>query len=156
MLATGKTKTTVAEFAYCGAMYRDVLKFLERKFGQLQAVLCAFLDNSIVSHEKNCTPVIISSFFALKNSRSVGVFRSLIYDQNLSSAPFPDQAIQKIPPNLKETWSKHTVRRKRNKPTLIDSSHWLKDRAEVHERMNISCSKNISNDNSTGAAKSSH
>ena len=31
-LLTGKAKT--AEFAYCGVMYKDALKTLERKFGQ--------------------------------------------------------------------------------------------------------------------------
>ena len=31
-LVTGKAKTAISEFAYCGAMYRDALKTLERKF----------------------------------------------------------------------------------------------------------------------------
>ena len=43
-LVTGKAKTAIAEFAYCGAMYRDALNTLERKFGQPQAVLTAYLD----------------------------------------------------------------------------------------------------------------
>ena len=43
-LVTGKAKTAIAEFAYCGAMYRDALKTLERKFGQPQAVVTAYLD----------------------------------------------------------------------------------------------------------------
>ena len=33
-LVTGKAKTAIAEFAYCGVMYKDALKTLERKFGQ--------------------------------------------------------------------------------------------------------------------------
>ena len=32
-LVTGKAKVAIAEFTYCGAMYRDALKTLERKFG---------------------------------------------------------------------------------------------------------------------------
>ena len=43
-LVTGKAKTAIAEFAYCGAMYKDALRTLERKFGQPQAVVSAHLD----------------------------------------------------------------------------------------------------------------
>ena len=48
-LVTGKPKTAIAEFAYCGAMYKDALRTLERKFGQSQAVLSAHLTNSELS-----------------------------------------------------------------------------------------------------------
>ena len=43
-LVTGKAKITIAEFAYCGLMYKDALRTLERKFGQTQAVVSAHLD----------------------------------------------------------------------------------------------------------------
>ena len=45
-LVTGKTKIAIAEFAYCGLMYKDALRTLERKFGQPQgqAVVSAHLD----------------------------------------------------------------------------------------------------------------
>ena len=43
-LVVGKAKDAIAEFAYCGKMYRDALKTLERKFGQPQAVVTAHLD----------------------------------------------------------------------------------------------------------------
>ena len=43
-LVTSKAKTAIAEFAYCGAMYKDALCTLEPKFGQPQAVLNAHLD----------------------------------------------------------------------------------------------------------------
>ena len=43
-LVSGKAKTAIAEVAYCGAMYKDVLKTLERKFGQPQTVVNAYLD----------------------------------------------------------------------------------------------------------------
>ena len=43
-LVAGKAKVAIAEFAYCGAMYKDALKTLERKFGQPQAVVTAYLD----------------------------------------------------------------------------------------------------------------
>ena len=43
-LVTGKAKTAIANFAYCGAMYAEALKTLEKKFGQPQAVVGAYLD----------------------------------------------------------------------------------------------------------------
>ena len=43
-LGSGKAKTTIAEFAYSGTMYKDALKTLERKFGQPQTVVSAYLD----------------------------------------------------------------------------------------------------------------
>ena len=59
-LVTGKAKTAIAEFAYCGVMYMDALKTLERKFGQPQAVVSAHLKNSALFHHQRCTIVITS------------------------------------------------------------------------------------------------
>ena len=42
-LVTGKAKIAIAEFAYCGLMYKDALRTLERKTGQPQAVVSANL-----------------------------------------------------------------------------------------------------------------
>ena len=36
-LVTAKAKIAIAEFAYCGLMYKDALRTLKRKFGQPQA-----------------------------------------------------------------------------------------------------------------------
>ena len=44
-LVTGKAKTDIAEFAYCGAMYKDALRTLERKFGQPHVVVSLHLNN---------------------------------------------------------------------------------------------------------------
>ena len=71
----------------------------------------------------------------------VGVFGSLNYVQDLSSASLLGQAVQKFPPNLKEGWSMHTMRRDLNRPTLNDFNDWLKDKAEAHERMKASNGK---------------
>ena len=38
-LVTGRTKTAIAEFAYCGKMYKGALKTLERNFGPTQEVV---------------------------------------------------------------------------------------------------------------------
>ena len=43
-LVNGKEKIAIAEFAYCGLMYKDALRTLERKFGQPQAVVSSHLD----------------------------------------------------------------------------------------------------------------
>ena len=44
ILKTDKAETAIAEFAYCGTLYKDALKTLERKFGQPQAVVKTYLD----------------------------------------------------------------------------------------------------------------
>ena len=74
-------------------------------------------------------------------SSLVGVFRSLNYVQDLSSATLLGQAVQKLPPNMKEAWSMHTVKRSLDQPTLIDFNDWLKDKAEAHERMKTASGK---------------
>ena len=60
-LVTGKAKTAIAEIAYCGVMYKDALKTLERKFGQPQAVVSAHLKK-------------LSSFPPLKLHNSLKLF----------------------------------------------------------------------------------
>ena len=140
-LVSGKAKTAIAEFAYCGAMYKDALKTLERKFGQPQTVVSAYLDKlanypPVKMHNSDS---IIS--YSATVSSLVGVFRFLNYVQDLSSASLLGQAMQKLPPNLKEAWSMNTVKRNLNRPTLIQFNDWLKEKAEAHERMKATSSK---------------
>ena len=54
-LVNGEAKTAIAEFAYCGAMYKDELRTLESKIGQPQAVVSAHLDKP-----SSCLPAITS------------------------------------------------------------------------------------------------
>ena len=140
-LVTGKAKTAIAEFAYCGTMYKDALKTLERKFGQPQTVVSAYLDKlaNVPPVKMHNSESIIS--YAATICSLVGVFRSLNYVQDLSSASLLGQAVQKFPPNLKEGWSMHTVKRDLNRPTLIDFNDWLKDKTEAHERMKAASGK---------------
>ena len=124
----------IAEFAYCGTMYKDALKTLERKFGQPQTVVSAYRDklaNNPPVKMHNSDSII--SYSAIVSSL-VGVFRSLNYLQDLSSASLLGQAVQKLPPNLKEAWSMNTVKRNLDRPTLIHFNDWLKEKAEAHER----------------------
>ena len=86
-LVTGKAKAAIADFDYCGSMYRDALKTLERKFGQPQAGVTAHLDklSSYPPVKMHNSDSIIS--FATVVSSLVGVFRSLSYETDLRSSP---------------------------------------------------------------------
>ena len=140
-LVSGKAKTTIAEFAYSGTMYKDALKTLERKFGQPQTVVSAYVDKlaNYPPVKKHNSDNIIS--YSATVSSLVGVFRSFNYLQDLSSASLMNQAVQKLPPNLKEAWSMNTVKRNLDRPTLIHFNDWLKEKAEAHERMKATSSK---------------
>ena len=83
----------------------------------------------------------------------VGVFRSLNYLQDLSSASLLRQAVQKLPPKMKEAWTKLTVKRILDRPTLIDFNDWIKNKAEAHERMKSASIKLKTEDNTTTATK---
>ena len=122
-------------------MYRDALKTLERKFGQPQAVVTAYLDKlaNIPPVKMHISDSIIS--YSTTVSSLVGVFRYLYYNQDLSSASLLGQAVQKLALNMKEAWSMHTVKRNLDRPTLVDSNDWLKDKAEAHERMKTASGK---------------
>ena len=122
-------------------MYQDALKTLERKFGQPQAVVSAHLDKL-----KNFPPLKMHNSdnvieFSATISAMVGVFRPLKYEHDLSSAALMGQAVQKLPPNMKEAWSLHTVKKDWSRPTLLDFNEWLKDKAEAHERIKVSSAK---------------
>ena len=74
-------------------------------------------------------------------SAMVGVFRWLKYEHDLSSAALLGQTVQKLPPNMKEAWSLHTVKKNSTRLTLLDFNDWLEDKAEAHERMKVSSGK---------------
>ena len=52
-----------------------------------------------------------------------------------------NQAVSKLPPNLKEAWSKHTFRHNWQRPTLLDFNNWLNEKTEEHERLCVLNSK---------------
>ena len=88
LLVTGKAKAVIAEFAYCGSMYKDALNSLEPKFGQPQAVVGAYLDKlsnfpSLKMHNSEGVISCSATISALE-----GAFQSLHYHQDLSSASF--------------------------------------------------------------------
>ena len=108
-IVTGEAKIAVAEFAYGGTMYQDALKTLEWKFGQPQAVVSSHLEklNNFPPLKMQNSDNVIA--FSATISAIVGVFRSLKYEHVLSKAALLGQAVQKLPPNMKEAWSLHTV-----------------------------------------------
>ena len=152
-LVTGKAKIAIAEFAYCGLMYKDALRTLEGKFGQPQAVVSAHLDklSNFPPLKMHNSDNIINYSAAI--SSLVGVFKSLSYDADLKSASLLNQAVQKLPPNMKESWSLFTVKKHWVRPTLRDFNDWLKEMAEAHDLMKQSATKARPEDNSTSVTK---
>ena len=68
-------------------------------------------------------------------SSLLGVFKSLSYDSDLKSAALLNTAVQKLPPNMKESWSLFTVKKHWVKSTLLDFNDWLKEKAGAHNLM---------------------
>ena len=152
-LVTVKAKIAIAEFAYCGLMYKDSLRTLERKVGQPQAVVSAHLDKL-----SNFPPLKMHNSDNILNysaaiSSLVGVFKSLSYDTDLKSASLLNQAVQNLPPNMKKWWSLFTVKKHWVKPTLLDFKDWLKEKAEAHDLMKQSATKAKPEENITSVTK---
>ena len=131
----------IAEFSYSGVMYKDALATLQRKFGQPHAIVGAHLDklNTFPPLKMHNSENVIS--FSSAISGLVAVFKSLSFNDDLKSVNLLNQAVSKLPPNLKEAWSMQTVRHKWQRPTLLDFNNWLKEKAEGHERLRLLNSK---------------
>ena len=134
-------------------MYKDEPRTFARKFGQPQAFvkshlnilsnfspLKLYISNGIIN-----ISVAISSLF--------GVFKSLAYDADIKSASLLNQKVQKLPPNMKESWLLCTVEKHWVKPTLLDFNDWPKVKAEAHYLMKQSATKARLEDNSTSVTK---
>ena len=134
-------------------MYKDALKTLECKFGQPQAVVSAQLEklSSFPPLKMHNRDNIIN--YSATVSSLVGVFKSLLYDSDIKSASLLNTALQKLPPNLKESWSLFTVKKHWVKPTLPDSNDWLKEKAEAHDLMKQTSSKARIEENTNSVVK---
>ena len=152
-LVTGKAKTAIAESAYCGVIYKDALQTLERKFDQPQAVVSAHLDKliSFPLLKMHNSDNIIN--YSATISSLVGVFKSLSFESDIKNASLVNTAVQKLPFNLKESWSLFTVKKHWVKPTLHDFNDWLKERAEAHDLMKQTASKARTEDNTNSVVK---
>ena len=98
MLVTGNAKTAIKEFDSCSTMYQEALEILERKFGPPHAVVSAHLDklSGFPSLKKHNSENVIA--FSATISALLGVFRSLKYEHDLSSAELSGQAVKKTSP----------------------------------------------------------
>ena len=116
-------------------MYQEALRTLERKFGLPQAVVGAYLEklSNYAAVKMHSSESIVS--YASVITSLVSVFQSLPYKADLKSASLLNIAVSKLPPNMKEGWSLHTVKRNLLRPTLLDFNTWLQEKAEAHERM---------------------
>ena len=119
-IVTGKAKTAIGEIAYCGVMYKDELKTLERKFGKRQAVVSAHLEKCSSSPPLNMHNSDNIINYSATIPSLVGVFKTFSYDSDLNSASPLSTAVQKLPPNLNESWSIFTLKKHWVKPTLLD------------------------------------
>ena len=130
-----KAKSAIAEYGYSGVLYKDALATLQRKFGQPHVVVGAHLDKlkKFPALKVHNSDHVIS--FSAVISGLVAVFRSLSFNDDLKSVNLLNQAVSKLPPNLKEAWSMHTVRQHWQRLTLLDFNDWLKNKAEGHERL---------------------
>ena len=106
------------EFSYGGVIYKDALATLQRKFGQPHAIVGAHLDklNTFPPLKMHNSENVIS--FSSAISGLVAVFKSLSFNDDLKSVNLLNQVVSKLPPNLKEAWSMHTVRHNWQQPTL--------------------------------------
>ena len=111
------------------------------KFGQPHAIVGAHLDklNTFPPLKMHNSENVIS--FSSAISGLVAVFKSLSFNDDLKSVNLLNQAVSKLPPNLKEAWSMHTVRHNWQRPTLLNFNNWLKEKAEGHERLRLLNSK---------------
>ena len=140
-LVVGKSKSAIAEYSYSGMLYKDALATLQRKFGQPHAVVGAHLDklSNFPPLKLHNSENVIS--FSSTISGLVAVFKSLSFNDDLKSVDLLNQAVSKLPPNVKEAWSMQTVRRQWYRPTLLDFNERLKEKTEGHERLKTINSK---------------
>ena len=135
-------------------MYKVALRTLERKFGQPHAVVSAHLDklNSFPPLKMHNSDNIINYSGCI--SSLVGVFKSLTYDSDLKSAALLNTAVQKLPPNMKESWSLFTVKKHWVKLTLLDFNDWVKEKAEAHNLMKNTTTKARTEDTNNSVTRS--
>ena len=110
---------------------------MQRKFRQPHAIVGVHLDklNTFPPLKMHSSESVIS--FSSAISGLVAVFKSLSFNDDLKSVNLLNQAVSKLPPNIKEAWSMHTVRHNWQRPTLLDFNNWLKEKAKGNERLRL-------------------
>ena len=79
--------------------------------------------------------------FASCISSLVAVLKLLRYEYDLKGTSVLNQVNPKLPPNMKESWFLHSVKKCCRQPTVLDFNDWLRDKAEEHELMRVSQNK---------------
>ena len=93
-----------------------------------------------------------NSNYSASISSLVGVFMSLSYDADLKSASLLNTAVQKLPPNMKESWSLYG-------PKALDTADTsrlndcLKQKVEAHDLMKQTSIKARTEDNTNSVTK---
>ena len=110
-------------------MYKDTLATFQWEVWQPHAILGAPLDKLITFPplQMHNSENVIS--FSSAIAGLVAVFTSFSFNDDLKSVNLLNQAVSKIPPNLKEAWSMLTVRHNWQRPTLLDFNNCLKEKA---------------------------
>ena len=86
-------------------------------------------------------------------SSLVGVFMSLSYDADLKSASLLNQAVHKLPPNMKEPWSLFTIKNHWGESTRLDFNDCLKEKAQANSLVKQISTKAKTKDNNISATK---
>ena len=109
------------------------MKVLGKKFVQLHAIVGAHLGKL-----NNQTPLKMhnsENIFAYASviSSLDGVFRSISYDADLQSSSLVNHIVDKLPPNLRESWRSHIVGNRWDHPSLLDFNDWLQTKSDTHD-----------------------
>ena len=115
-------------------MYKDALRTLKRNFGLPQVFSAHF--NKISSFP---TLIVNNADKTINFSASitslVGVLKKLSLDNDMKSAPLPNQVAQKLPKIMKESWSIFTLNKPWFQPNFLDFEDWLEERSEAHNHL---------------------
>ena len=133
-LVRGRAKAASANFTYSSSTHNETLRTLQRKIGQLQAVLGASIDKTAiihVIHSSETNRIYASTISRLTNQRNV--FQSLCNGVDLCSFYAPSEEKSKSPPSRRENWCLHTIKRNLLRKTLPDLNTGLQERFETQD-----------------------
>ena len=109
--------------------------------------------NSAAFHHLRCTTattsLTIESAFQVLSG-----FSNRSHTIDLKSAALLNTTVQKLQPNMKESWLLLTVKKHWVKPTLLDFNDWLKKKAEAHDLMKNTTFKARTEDTNNSVTRS--
>ena len=135
-LVTGKAKAAIAGLGYTGQMYTIAWDTLTRHFGRPQIIINAQL-RQIHSHppiKPHDSAQIIK--YSQIVSNCVNTLTIYNFQRDLSSQSVLNNAVRKLPPELRSKWFIHLTNMGVVDPGLTYFSTWLSNIAFVHDEMN--------------------